>query len=89
MVGRFPRSRAPTARRSCSVAAGDADALAETIRRGLDDAELRARVGDAGRRRVVERWTWRRCAELTVEQYREVLAMPENVAKSRATDGRR
>ena len=35
-----------------------------------------------GRRRVVERWTWRRCAELTVEQYREVLAMPQNVAKA-------
>jgi glycosyltransferase involved in cell wall biosynthesis len=62
--------------------AGDAGALAETIRRGLDDAELRARVGEAGRRRVVERWTWRRCAELTVEQYREVLAMPQNVAKA-------
>ena len=26
---------------------------------------------------------WRRCAELTVEQYREVLAMPQNVAKLR------
>jgi glycosyltransferase involved in cell wall biosynthesis len=64
-----------------SCRAGDANALAETIRRGLDDAELRARVGEAGRRRVVERWTWRRCAELTVEQYREVLAMPHNVAK--------
>jgi glycosyltransferase involved in cell wall biosynthesis len=64
-------------------AAGDADALAETIRRGLDDAGLRARVGSAGRRRVVERWTWRRCAELTVEQYREVLAMPQNIAKTR------
>ncbi len=63
--------------------AGDADALAETIRRGLDDAGLRARVGEAGRRRVVERWTWRRCAELTVDQYREVLAMPQNVAKAR------
>jgi glycosyltransferase involved in cell wall biosynthesis len=63
-------------------AAGDAGALAATIRRGLDDPELRARVGDAGRRRVVDRWTWRRCAELTVDQYREVLAMPANVAKS-------
>jgi glycosyltransferase involved in cell wall biosynthesis len=68
-------------------AAGDPDALAETIRRGLDDAELRARVGAAGRRRVVERWTWRRCAELTVEQYREVLAMPQNIAKT-ALNGR-
>ena len=63
--------------------AGDVDALAAAIRRGLDDSELRARIGEAGRRRVVERWTWRRCAELTVEQYREVLAMPENQAKAR------
>ncbi|MGI9646446.1 MAG: glycosyltransferase family 4 protein [Ilumatobacteraceae bacterium] len=63
--------------------AGDADALAATIARGLDDPELRARVGAAGRRRVLDRWTWRRCAELTVEQYREVLAMPQNVAKLR------
>ena len=31
---------------------------------------------------MLERWTWRRCAELTVEQYREVLAMPANVEKS-------
>jgi glycosyltransferase involved in cell wall biosynthesis len=61
--------------------AGDAEALASTIRRGLDDAELRARVGANGRQRVLERWTWRRCAELTVEQYREVLAMPANIEK--------
>lgn len=63
--------------------AGDADALAAQIRCGLADAELRARVGDAGRRRVTERWSWRRCAQLTVEQYREVLAMPANVTKLR------
>ena len=62
-------------------AAGDAEALAATIRRGLDDPELRARVGANGRQRVLDRWTWRRCAELTVEQYREVLAMPANVEK--------
>jgi glycosyltransferase involved in cell wall biosynthesis len=64
-----------------SCKAGDSGALAATIRRGLDDDELRARVGEAGRRRVVERWTWHRCAEMTVDQYREVLAMPHNVAK--------
>ena len=55
--------------------------LVFAIRRGLDDPELRARVGAAGRRREVERWTWRRCAELTVDQYRDVLAMPANAAK--------
>ena len=64
--------------------AGDAEALAATIRRGLDDAELRARIGAAGRQRVVERWSWKHCAQLTVDQYREVLAMPQNVAKLRA-----
>lgn len=61
--------------------AGDVEALATTIRRGLDDPELRARVGANGRKRVLDRWTWRRCAELTVEQYREVLSMPHNVEK--------
>jgi glycosyltransferase involved in cell wall biosynthesis len=63
--------------------AGDADALAAAIRRGLDDADLRTRIGDAGRQRVVERWSWRHCAQLTVEQYREVLAMPANLDKLR------
>jgi len=62
---------------------GDVGDLAATIRRALANPELRAAVGDAGRRRVIERWTWQRCAELTVEQYREVLAMPQNIAKLR------
>jgi len=63
--------------------AGDTEALATTIRRGLDDPALRARVGANGRARVVDRWTWRRCAELTVDQYREVLSMPANIEKLR------
>ncbi len=63
---------------------GDADDLARAIRQALAQPEARARVGAAGRQRVLERWTWRRCAELTVEQYREVLAMPQNVHKLQA-----
>ena len=62
---------------------GDADALAAALRRGLDDEQLRARIGAAGRTRVVERWSWRHCASLTVDQYREVLMMPHNVDKVR------
>ena len=58
-----------------SCRAGDIEALAATLRRGLDNPALRARVGAAGRTRVIERWSWRRCAQLTVEQYREVLAI--------------
>lgn len=69
-----------------SCAPGDAIGLAATIRRGLDNAELRNRIGAAGRQRVAERWTWRHCASLTVDQYREVLAMPHNVEKLRRRD---
>lgn len=61
--------------------AANAEALAAAIATGLDGAELRARIGEAGRQRVVTRWTWKHCAELTVEQYREVLDMPHNRAK--------
>ena len=63
--------------------AGDVEALTVALRRGLDDADLRARVGAAGRQRVVERWSWKHCAQLTVDQYREVLQMPQNVEKLR------
>jgi MMP alpha-(1->4)-mannosyltransferase len=79
--GALPEVTGPDSDTVLQCRAGDADALAAAIRRGLDDPELRARVGTAGRRRVLDRWTWRRCAELTVEQYREVLAMPANEAK--------
>jgi glycosyltransferase involved in cell wall biosynthesis len=61
--------------------AANAEALAAAIATGLDSAELRARIGEAGRQRVISRWTWKHCAELTVEQYREVLDMPHNRAK--------
>ena len=61
--------------------AANAEALATVIASGLDSAELRARIGEAGRQRVISRWTWKHCAELTVEQYREVLDMPHNRAK--------
>jgi glycosyltransferase involved in cell wall biosynthesis len=67
--------------------AGDADHLAATIATALDDPVARERIGAAGRQRVVDRWTWRRCAELTVDQYREVLDMPANRDKA-ARNGR-
>ena len=61
--------------------AANSEALAAAIATGLDSAELRARIGEAGRQRVISRWTWKHCAELTVEQYREVLDMPHNRVK--------
>jgi glycosyltransferase involved in cell wall biosynthesis len=56
------------------VAPGDAGALAGAIRRALDDPGLRERVGSAGRRRVLERYTWRETARVTAEQYRQTIA---------------
>ena len=71
---------------SCPPA--DVDALAAAIRRGLDDNVLREKIGIAGRQRVAERWSWRNCAQQTVDQYREVLSMPHNIAKLAKRDGK-
>ena len=55
------------------VPPGDPGALATAIGRVLDDPALAARLSAAGRERVLTRFTWRACAEGTVEQYRQVL----------------
>jgi glycosyltransferase involved in cell wall biosynthesis len=56
------------------VPPGDPSALAAATLRALGDETLRARVGAAGRARVLERFTWRRTAEGTVDHYRALLA---------------
>jgi glycosyltransferase involved in cell wall biosynthesis len=55
------------------VEPGNSEALAERIGVALDDPELRERIRHAGRRRVLERWTWQHSARGTVEQYRALL----------------
>jgi glycosyltransferase involved in cell wall biosynthesis len=55
------------------VAPGDPGELAVALGRVLDDPLLAARLSAAGRQRVLERFTWRACAERTLEQYRWVL----------------
>ena len=55
------------------VPAGDLDALAQALLRALGDADLRARLGAAGRRRALDNFTWRRTAEATAEHYRALL----------------
>jgi glycosyltransferase involved in cell wall biosynthesis len=56
------------------VPPGDSDALAAKLALALDDADLRARIGAAGRQRVIDRWTWRHTALGTLEHYRALLA---------------
>ena len=48
-------------------------ALAAGLLRALGDADLRARIGAAGRTRTLERFTWPVTARLTAEQYRVLL----------------
>ena len=65
------------------VPPGDSSALAAALALVLDDAELRTRIGAAGRRRVIERWTWRHTAVSTVEHYRALLAETPHVQARR------
>jgi glycosyltransferase involved in cell wall biosynthesis len=55
------------------VRPGDPDALAQGLLRALDDADLRARIGAAGRERALANFTWRQTAIGTVANYRALL----------------
>ncbi|WP_282797671.1 glycosyltransferase family 4 protein, partial [Streptomyces sp. CC224B] len=73
-----------------AVPPGDSGALAAGLGRLLGDAGLRARLGRAGRARVLARFTWARAAQGTVERYREAMARaaardPHRPAAFRAT----
>ena len=72
--GALPEVVGPDGGAGLLVPPADPAALAEALVRALGDAGLRARLGAAGRRRALDRFTWRRCAEGTVDVYREVLA---------------
>ncbi|MFM8973546.1 MAG: glycosyltransferase family 4 protein [Actinomycetota bacterium] len=67
--GALPEVVGPDGESALTVAPGDADALAQRIIDGLADPELRARLGERGRSRVLDRFTWRRTAEGTAEHY--------------------
>jgi glycosyltransferase involved in cell wall biosynthesis len=69
------------------VPPGDAPALAQAIGTLMGDAELRRRMGQAGRERVLEKFNWRKAALETEAVYHEVLdarsaSVPEAVAAS-------
>ncbi len=55
------------------VPPSDPHALADGIRLMWKNPELRQRIGDAGRRRIVDKFNWRRAAEQTLAVYEEVV----------------
>ena len=65
----------PTAVASDATAARHFEAtLAERINQLVADPDLATRLGTAGRRRVLERFTWEQVALRTVEVYRQAIA---------------
>jgi glycosyltransferase involved in cell wall biosynthesis len=58
------------------VAPGDVDGLRVALRRLLDDPELRVRMGEAGRVRIRDHFSWRAVTDATLEAYAEASRSP-------------
>ncbi|MBB5121124.1 glycosyl transferase family 1 [Streptomyces eurocidicus] len=72
--GAIPEVAGPDGETCLAVPPGDAGALAAGLTRLLGDADLRHRLGTAGRARVLARFTWRQAAIGTADHYREAVA---------------
>ncbi len=67
------------------VKPGSPDELASAIKKIFDDHELARTLGDAGRKRVLSRFTWQKTAQLTSEQYYEVIEDKKRTGKGRTS----
>jgi glycosyltransferase involved in cell wall biosynthesis len=72
--GALPEVVGPDGVTGLLVPPADPGALAQAIDRVMGEPELAARLADAGRRRVLDRYTWPACAKATAEHYRWVIA---------------
>jgi glycosyltransferase involved in cell wall biosynthesis len=83
--GALPEVTGPSGEAALTVPPNDPSALAGAILAMQADPELRARLGAAGRARVLDRFTWRRTAQGMIENWYETLAM--NAAARARTQG--
>jgi glycosyltransferase involved in cell wall biosynthesis len=73
--GALPEVTGPSGEAALTVPPNDPGALAQAIVTMLDEPELRALLGAAGRARVLDRFTWRRTAEGMIDNWYETLAI--------------
>lgn len=73
-AGALPEVAGPDGEAALLVPPADASALARGILTLLASGPLRRRLGEAGRARVLRRYTWEAAARGTVERYRAAIA---------------
>jgi glycosyltransferase involved in cell wall biosynthesis len=72
--GALPEVTGPSGAAALVVAPNDPGSLAQAMLTALGDEALRLRLGQAGRKRARERFSWPVTARATAEQYGELLA---------------
>ncbi|HWV26786.1 MAG TPA: glycosyltransferase, partial [Aeromicrobium sp.] len=77
-AGAIPEVVGPDGECAVLVEPGDVGQLTVAIAELLDDPTRRAQMGKAGRRRVLERFSWRAVAEATADAYERVIAASKN-----------
>lgn len=81
-AGAIPEVVGPDGQCADLVTPGDVGELEAALAAMLDDPERRARMGAAGRARVLELFSWRAVAVATAEAYEEVIAESRESARA-------
>jgi glycosyltransferase involved in cell wall biosynthesis len=68
-AGALPEVVGPDSKCADLVPPGDSEALARSLAALLDDPDRRARMGEAGRRRALRKYSWTSVAAATAERY--------------------
>ena len=81
--GALPEVTGPSGEAALTVPPNDPGALATAILTMLAEPELRARLGAAGRARILDRFTWRKTAEGMIENWYDTLEITDHGRRAR------
>lgn len=84
-AGAIPEVVGPDGECADLVTPGDVGELQAALAAMLDDPERRARMGQAGRRRVLEKFSWRAVATATAAAYADVIAEAQGPARTKGS----